>query len=350
MMEQIHTLQSNSLGTAVRLALPSDGELHAPTMNFMEFCGLSFKRANPRRYTGSVPSVPGVVTLFQRATDIPAKVDEGSADIGIVGLDRYMEFKRDQGETSILMQDLDFGKCELVLAVPDLWIDITSMNDLSNLSTEFKNAGKELRIATKFPRLTEKFLSSNNIHHFTIVLSSGGLEAAPTMGYADLIADLSASGSTLRENGLKTLDDGGILASQACLIGNLRLLGLEPSKLFPVKQILEKIEGYLRAQEYSTVTANVPGNSPADVASQMLSQPHLLGIQGPTIAPVFSHSQEEWCAVTILVKSSQIPEVVESFRNLNGNGIAVSRHQYLFQRESSSYQSLIDNIKDWKIA
>ena len=87
------------------------------------------------------------------------------------------------------MQDLAFGKCELVLGVPDLWIDITSVNDLSDLATEFKNTGRELRIATKFPRLTEKFLYSNNIHHFTIVLSSGSLEAAPTMGYADLIAD-----------------------------------------------------------------------------------------------------------------------------------------------------------------
>ena len=170
------------------------------------------------------------------------------------------------------------------------------------------------------------------------------------MGYADLIADLSASGSTLRENGLKTLDDGGILASQACLIGNLRILGSEPSRLSPVKHILENIEGYLRAQEYSTITANVPGDSPKDVASKMLSQPHLLGIQGPTIAPVFSNSSEDWFSVTILVKSSLIPEVVESFRNLNGNGIAVSRHQYLFQRESDAYQSLIVKIKDWQIA
>ncbi len=350
MMEQINTLQSGNLGSALRLALPSDGELHGPTMNFMELCGLSVQRANPRRYTGSLPSVPGVVTLFQRATDIPAKVEEGSADIGIVGLDRFMEFKRDQGETSVLMQDLDFGKCELVLGVPDLWIDVTTLNDLSDLATEFKGLGKEFRVATKFPRLTEQFLYSHNIQHFTIVLSSGSLEAAPTMGYADLIADLSASGSTLRENGLKTLDDGGILASQACLIGNLRILGSEPSRLSPVKHILENIEGYLRAQEYSTITANVPGDSPKDVASKMLSQPHLLGIQGPTIAPVFSNSSEDWFSVTILVKSSQIPEVVESFRNLNGNGIAVSRHQYLFQRESDAYQSLIVKIKDWQIA
>ena len=350
MMEQINILQSGNSGSTLRLALPSDGALHAATMHFMEACGLSVQRANPRRYTGSVPSVPGVVALFQRATDIPAKVEEGSADIGVVGLDRFMEFKRDQGEASILMQDLAFGKCELVLGVPDVWLDITSINDLSDLATEFKNKGRELRIATKFPRLTEKFLYSNNIHHFTIVLSSGSLEAAPTMGYADLIADLSASGSTLRENGLKTLDDGAILASQACLIGNLRLLAGQASRLFVVKQILENVEGYLRAQEYSTVTANVPGSSPKGVATKILSQPHLLGIQGPTIAPVFSNVSEDWFSVTILVKSDLIPEVVQSFRALDGNGIAVSRHQYLFQRESTAYQSLIENIKDWEIA
>lgn len=349
-MEQISKLRSNRLGTSLRLALPSDGELHGPTMNFMDACGLSVQRANPRRYTGTLPSVPGVITLFQRATDIPAKVEEGSADIGIVGLDRFMEFKRDQGECLVVIDDLAFGNCELVLGVPDVWIDITSVKDLADLAAEFKDKGREFRIATKFPRLTEQFLYSHSINFFTIILSSGSLEAAPTMGYADLISDLSASGSTLRENGLKTLEDGGILTSQACLIGNLKLLATETSRLSSVKRILENIEGHLRAQEYSTVTANIPGYSSSEVAAKMVSKPHLLGIQGPTITPGFSNGNEEWFSVTILVKSNLIPEVVESFRTLGGNGISVSRHQYLFQRESTAFRSLEEKIKEWEIA
>ena len=162
--------------------------------------------------------------LFQRAADIPYKVDEGSADIGITGLDRFLELGSDSGDSNVVVEALGFGGCELVIAVPDSWIDVDSMYDLADLAFDFRENGQDLRIATKYPRLVQDHLLAYGVNYYSIVQSSGTLEAAPAMGFADIIADISSSGNTIRENRLKTIDDGSILASQACIIVNKRTL------------------------------------------------------------------------------------------------------------------------------
>ena len=203
---------------SLRLLLPSDGDLHQPTLDFMRDCGLSVRRPNARRYTASVPALPGVEVLFQRTADITAKVEEGSAELGITGMDRLLEYRENERRAAVLMDNLGFGRCDLVLAVPDVWLDVTSLADLADLALEFRQEGKQLRIATKYPRLLSSFLYDRGINYFTLAPASGTLEAAPVAGYADLIADLTATGATLRENRLKTLEEGTILSSQACLL------------------------------------------------------------------------------------------------------------------------------------
>ena len=211
---------ADSTNMEVRLVLPSDGELHDPTLQFMRACGLDVRRPSSRRYTGTVPALPGVAVLFQRTADITMKVEEGSAELGITGLDRLLEYRSDEGRVTSIIDDLRFGRCEFVLAVPDSWLDVVSVADLADLALEFHQEGKQLRIATKYPRLLRSYLFQKGINYFTLVPTSGSLEAAPAAGYADLIADITATGTTLRENGLKTLDEGTILVSQACLIAN----------------------------------------------------------------------------------------------------------------------------------
>ena len=142
----------------LRLALPSDGELYDSTMNFMRACGLTVLRPNSRRYTGTVPSIPGVEILFQRSADVSQKVEEGSSELGITGLDRVLEYRNDEGRASVLIEDLEYGRCEFVMAVPDSWMDVTSLSDLADLALEFRQEGKQLRIATKYPRLLRSYL------------------------------------------------------------------------------------------------------------------------------------------------------------------------------------------------
>ena len=204
----------------LRLAVPSDGALHEPALDFLSACGLGVRRSSLRRYTAEVPALPGVVVHFQRGSDIGLKVDDGSADMGLIGRDRFLETRRENGDTIVVADNLGFGQSDLVIGVPDGWLDVSSMADLAELSMEFRERGKDLRIATKYPRLVETFLLSRGVSFFSLVESSGTLEAAPVMGYADIIADISSTGTTLRENRLKTIDGGSVISSEACLIAN----------------------------------------------------------------------------------------------------------------------------------
>ena len=239
-------------GENLRLVVPSDGEMYESTLGFLSDCGLRVSRGNARRYVGRMMGFDNVVVLFQRAADITSKVEEGSADIGIVGLDRFEEYNLDDGDAFIILDNLNYSSCDLVIAVPEGWIDVTEMNDLADLAVDFRDKGRELRVATKYPKLTSKFFFDLGIYYFTIVQSSGSLEAAPIMGFADVIVDISATGTTLRENQLKTLSDGTMLRSQACLIGNRASLGVSKMKLDLTRQIVGRIESYLESKGYST--------------------------------------------------------------------------------------------------
>ena len=270
--------------TTLRLVLPSDGDLHGPTLEFMEACGLPVLRPNVRRYTAHIPALPGADVLFQRTADISQKVEEGSAELGITGLDRYLESHGDEDQSATLINDLHYGRCDLVLAVPASWLDVVSVADLADLALEFHQQGKLLRIATKYPRLLRRHLFDRGINYFTLVPASGTLEAAPAAGYADLIADLSSTGVTMRENRLKTLEEGTILASQACLIVNPALLASSEEALSLARALIELMEAHLRAEPFYRVTANIRGSSAQEVSANILARPDLAGLRGPTIA------------------------------------------------------------------
>ncbi len=328
----------------MRLVIPSDGELGEPTMRFLASCGVKVNRPNSRRYTGSIPSLPGIDVLFQRTADITTKVEEGSAEMGITGLDRLMEYRHDDDAVIPVMEDLGFGGCDYVLAVPDSWLDVTSIDDLADLALDFHERGQQLRIATKYPRLLRRYLFERGINYFTLVPASGTLEAAPIAGYADLIADLSATGTTLRENRLKTLDGGTILSSQACLIANPSALTGCPADLELARSFTEMLEAHLRADPYYRITANVQGRSAEDVSAMILARPEIAGIQGPTVARVFSVEEEDWYAVSLLIRKNRLLDAVTHLRECGGVDIAAAQLSYLFKGESQAFAGFMDRI------
>ena len=324
----------------MRIALPSDGELYDSTIAFMRACGLTVSRPNSRRYTGKVPAIPGVEVLFQRTADVTQKVEEGSAELGVTGLDRVLEYRNDEARAAVLIEDLEYGRCEFVMAVPDSWMDVTSLSDLADLALEFRQEGKQLRIATKYPRLLRGYLYERGINYFTLVPASGAMEAAPAAGYADLIADLTASGATLRENQLKQLDEGTILASQACLIANPVLLSVSREALALARSIVELMEGHLRAEPYYRLTANVRAASAEEVSSTVLARPDLAGLRGPTVARVYNIEEQDWFNVSLLIKKGQLLEAVDHLRNCGAIDVAASQLSYLFDGHSEAYENL----------
>ena len=329
---------SNDIG--MRLVLPSDGELHENTLAFMKACGLPVRRPNARRYTGSIPALPGVAVLFQRTGDIPMKVEEGSAELGITGLDRLLENGIDENRVTTLIPDLRYGGCEFVLAVPDSWLDVSSVADLADLALEFHQEGKQLRIATKYPRMLRRYLFDRGINYFTLVPTSGSLEAAPVAGYADLIADLTATGTTMRENRLKTLEEGTILVSQACLIANPLQLAKSGRCLNLARSLAELLESHLRAEPYYRLTANVQGTSEEQVSATILARPQLAGLQGPTIARVYSLEAQDWYSVSLLIRKEHLLEAVDHLRDSGAVDIAASELSYLFDGRSKAFDQL----------
>ncbi|SVE12532.1 uncharacterized protein METZ01_LOCUS465386, partial [marine metagenome] len=196
------------------------------------------------------------------------------------------------------------------------------------------------RIATKYPRLLRSYLNERGINYFTLVPASGAMEAAPAAGYADLIADLTATGVTLRENRLKQLDEGTILTSQSCLIANPVLLSTSGEALALARSIVELMEGHLRAEPYYRVTANVRASSPEEVSSTVLARPDLAGLRGPTVARVYNVEEQDWFNVSLLIRKGQLLEAVDHLRDCGAIDVAASQLSYLFDGHSEAYQAL----------
>ena len=325
----------------MRLAIPSDGELYESTLTFLRNSGLAVDRSSPRRYIASINSVSDATVLFQRTGDIPMKVEEGSADLGVTGLDRFLELSAEGGDSIMVMEDLGYGRCELVMGVPDSWLDVDSMGDLADLSLDLRERGRDLRIATKYPRLVERHLLRHGVNYFSLVQSSGTLEASPAMGFADIIADITSTGVTMRENRLKPVENGTILRSQACIIGNRRQLAGALSTRQETKSLLEHAEAYLRAGDFFSITANILGNSPEEVAAQVTRRPEVSGLKGPTISRVYSNGPGTWYAVTLVVPRSRLLMAVDHLRQIGGGSVTVSQSHYVFQDRCASYQDLL---------
>ena len=324
----------------LRIGLPSDGALYEPALRFLASCGLDVVRPNVRSYTGEIPALPGAVVHFQRAADITGKVEDGSIDVGVVGYDRYLENRRADNGTDVIFDGLGFGGCSLVLAVPESWVDVTSVADLAEVSVEFRDDGMDMRVATKFPRLVEQFLLDRGVNYFSLVPTSGTLEAAPAMGYADLIADISSSGTTLRENRLKTLQGGGIIDSAACLIVNTALVGADAERMATTCSLVDLIEGHLQAQGLYTVTADVRGESAEAVARSLLDSPYVSGLRGPTISPVYTDDDERFFTVTVVVERKLLLVAVTHLRRMGGGNAIVSETDYVFHGESEAHRRL----------
>lgn len=327
----------------IRLSLPSRGRLQEDSMNFLAECGLSIYKSNPRQYQARMPALPDLGVLFQRPGDIVVSVRQGSVDFGITGLDVLEEKRGTNGDILVLHDALGFGHCALMLAVPETWRDVTNV---ASLKQYVRVLNRPLRVATKFPVLTERFLSGEDIPH-TLIPAEGTLETAPTIGYADMISDLVSSGQTLQDNRLRALSDGLIQPSQAALIANKNSLQTNPYALEMARRLLEYIEAHLRAKENLLVIANMRGEDPETIAGKMFQQTIIGGLQGPTISPVsVRETGTKWFSVSIVVRRDRLPQAIGELRSIGGSGIIVTPVTYIFEEEPPRYTAMLDALKE----
>lgn len=286
----------------LKIAIPNKGRLSEDARELFNDAGLEVRSAGARALTASLGGE--FEALFVRAQDIPEFVADGAADAGVTGLDLVRESGRDLDE----QLDLRFGKCRLVVAVREE-SPVRTVADLPMAPAQ--------RVATVFPRLTRDFFAAQG-RPVDVVPVSGAAEIAPHLGIADIVVDLTSTGSTLRMNGMREV--GTVLSSSARLITGITVRG-NAAKATAVQELSGALASVLRARGQRYVMANVP----RAVLDQVKSI--LPGINGPTVIDIANGGT--MVAVHAVVAADQIYRTIAQLQGVGGTGILVTRIERL---------------------
>lgn len=207
------------MSAPVTLAIPSKGRLKEQLDTFFAKDGIVLKQiAGARGYRATVDGHPGIDVMLLSSSEIAASLANGDVHLGVTGEDLIREAAPELDSRVALLKKLGFGFADVVVAVPASWIDVSTMADLDDICAAYAHRHRRrLRVATKYTQLTRRYFARAGISDYRIVPSAGATEGAPTAGTAEAIVDITTTGSTLKANGLKILDDGVILKSQATL-------------------------------------------------------------------------------------------------------------------------------------
>lgn len=277
----------------IKIAIPSKGRISEPSINILEKAGLGLIDKSNRKLISKTFN-DDIEVMFARASDIPEFVNDGVADMGITGVDLIQENEADVAE----MLDLRFGQTKLVLAAPEE-SNINCVEDIT----------EDMKVATEFPTLTKKYLDEKGLD-LKIVKLSGSTEAAPFIGIADLITDLTSTGTTLKMNHLEIIDV--ILESTIKLIANKDSL---KTKNELIEAVSTSIKGVLDAERKKLVTMNVKKEN-LDKVKEVLPS-----MGGLTVSEVLS--EEKTVAVQAVIDEKQVFELVNDLRNAGAKDILV---------------------------
>lgn len=229
----------------ITIGLPSKGRMKDDASAIFARAGMVISAiGNERSYRGRIEGMDDVEIAFLSASEISREIGNGTVDFGVTGEDLIREELADADRRMEISARLGFGHADVVVAVPDIWLDVENMADLGDVAADFRaRHGRRLAIATKYWRLTQQhFSAQHGIQLYRIVESLGATEGAPAAGQADIIVDITSTGSTLVANHLKVLSDGVILRSEACLV---RAKKPEHEGNATVARIVEAVRGVL---------------------------------------------------------------------------------------------------------
>ena len=215
----------------ITIGLPSKGRLKVKAVDFFNNKGLKVLQSNKERnYFAKIDNKSNLQIIYLHAKEIIQRLGDGTLDIGISGLDLLNESEKNLQDKISIKQNLDFGNANLVVAVPDDWIDVQTVADLEEVAFDIRSKrNTRLRVATKYPNLTNNFLISKGVTQYKLISSLGATETYPFIGSSEIITDITSTGKTLEDNNLRVLKDGLILQSTACLfISKKKAANLQP--------------------------------------------------------------------------------------------------------------------------
>ena len=207
------------MNNRITIGIPSKGRLKDKAISFFEGNGFKILQSDKERnYFASVENNPNIKIIFLHAKEIIQRLGDGTLDVGVSGLDLLNESEKNLRDKILIQNKLNFGKANLVVAVPEDWIDVQTIADLEEVSFDIRSKrNTRLRVATKYPNLTNDFLLSKGITQYKLIPSLGATETYPFIGSSEIITDITSTGKTLSDNNLRVLKDGEILVSTACL-------------------------------------------------------------------------------------------------------------------------------------
>ena len=313
------------------LAVPSKGRLQEQTQAFFARAGLNLTQSRGARdYRGALEGIEGVEVAYFSASEITAQLAQGAVHFAVTGEDLVREMIPDAESRVVMLSALGFGFANVVVAVPQAWIDVRTMLDLDDVATAFhQRHDRKMRVATKYVNLTRGAFARHGISEYRIVESLGATEGAPAAGTAEMIVDITTTGATLAANGLKVLDDGIMLRSQANLVAS-KAAHWGNGERAAAREILDRIAAQERAHVYREVRTRFAGCDDA-LLEQVRSR---FGVVSPFGGPTSSGM------LTLHCPPAQVPALAGFLRDNGADTVSVVALDYVFARDNPLFGTL----------
>ncbi len=323
------------MSARLTIAVPSKGRLQENAEAFFGRAGLALvKSRGARDYRGTVAGLDEIEIAYLSAAEITNQLAQGSVHLGVTGEDLVREQIPRADDKVVLLEGLGFGFANVVVAVPQAWIDVRGMADLDDVATAFRlKHDRRMRVATKYINLTRGFFARHGVIDYRIVESSGATEAAPAAGTAELIVDITTTGATLAANGLKVVDDGIILRSQANLVAS-RGADWSDGARECARLVLDRIVAHARARAFREVRTRFKGLDEALLATAK----ERFGVVAPYGGPTSSGM------MTLHCPPREVHALATFLRQHGAETVVVAELDYVFARDNPLYEKLAEKI------
>jgi ATP phosphoribosyltransferase len=313
------------------LAVPAKGRLQENAEAFFARAGLTLvKPRGARDYRGAIAGLDGVEVAYLSASEITSQLAAGAVHLGVTGEDLVREMIEDADHRVVLLEPLGFGYANVVVAVPQAWIDVRTMADVDDVATAFRqHHGRKMRVATKYVNLTRGFFAQHGVIDYRIVESSGATEGAPAAGTAEMIVDITTSGATLVANALKVVEDGTMLRSQANLVAARGATWGEHEKSL-ARVMLDRIAAQARARAFREVRARFASGDDKLIATAKQRFGAADPFGGPTVSGL----------ITLHCPPDQVYALTNFLRENGAEAVAVADLDYVFSRDNPLYAKL----------
>ncbi|MDR1827964.1 MAG: ATP phosphoribosyltransferase [Methylobacteriaceae bacterium] len=315
------------------LAVPSKGRLQENTALFFSRAGLAFNQSGGTRdYRATISGLADVDVQFVSAAEIASLLACGAVHLGVTGEDLIRETVHNADQVVELLSPLGFGFANVVVAAPQAWIDARTMADIHEIAADIRaRRGRKLRVATKYVNLTRAFFAEKGVTDYVIVESAGATEGAPNAGSAEIIVDITTSGATLNANGLKVIDDGVILRSEANLVASLAADWSERARS-AARALLARIAAEEQARKTREIRAALPET--AELPLGAIVEPFHLAVQ----------PRADDAAVVLWCPEEQVFALVAALQEAGAPTVSVRRLDYLFTAGNPLMERLLARI------